>query len=193
LTARDRPRSWRSPSPPKRAWRNVWRDGATRRSCGETSNPGGRRSLKAPKGAAEIAAEADREAASELDDTVGGAATGPAVNRQILASSAYAALRRVTIADPPQAVANRSSHAWHPVSSSHRRATHSRSLSSPLAEGGGSTRLASRSRVWTPRSYGRRRSNASTSAACVHKAQQRPVAGIHGAKPVDCSSGTRGA
>jgi len=48
--------SRRNPSPPRRAWRNPWRESATRQSFGETSHPGGRSPSRHPRGAAETAA-----------------------------------------------------------------------------------------------------------------------------------------
>lgn len=94
---------------------------------------------------------------------------------------------------PPQAVAGRCLRAWQPVSSSHRRATHSSSLSTLLAKSGCSTRLASKSRVWTPRSHWRCRSNASTSAAYVHLSTVATSCRIGGCQPVDNCRDTRGA
>jgi hypothetical protein len=106
-----------------------------------------------------------------------GAVKALTIARQLLASSAYTAPRRVTIEEPPQAVVDRSANGWQPVSSSRRRSTHSRSLSTLLAESGCSTRLASKSRVWTPRSHWRCRSNAvdlGGSCASKHYSDQLP-------------------
>jgi hypothetical protein len=163
------------------------------KAFGETSHPGGKKSLKAPQGCRRDRSGGRSRSGVRVGRHRGVAAKSLAENRQFLATSAYAALRRVTIEDPPQAVADRSWHAWQPVSSSRKRATHSGSLSAPLAESRCSTRLASKARVWTPRSYWRCRSNASTSAARVLLSTAATSCRIGGVKPVDNLPGTRGA
>jgi hypothetical protein len=94
--------SRRSPCPPRRAWRNPWRESATRQSFGETSYPGGRSPSMHPRGAADTAAEAITKQRPEVGRHRGAAAKTLARNRQFLASGAYAAPRRVTIESPPQ-------------------------------------------------------------------------------------------
>jgi hypothetical protein len=157
----------RSPCLPGKAWRSLWQERASRQSFGETSHPGGRSPSRHPRGAAKTAAVAGHEATSRSGTTPMGAA-------RVLAETANSWRRalmqrraghdRATTASGGGSLLAREQ----PVSSSRRRATHSRPLSALLAESECSTRLASKSRVRTPRSHWRCRSNASTLAAYVH-------------------------
>jgi len=85
---------WRSPRPPRRAWRSPWRESATRQSFGETSHPGGRSPSRHPRGAAETTAEDGSRDNIPDGTTPRRCNEGAGGDRQILASSAYAAPRR---------------------------------------------------------------------------------------------------
>jgi hypothetical protein len=132
--------------------------------------PGWQKSLKAPQGC-----RRDRSGGGSRGNVPGGttplgAAGELTVNRQFLASSAYTAPRRSRSRNHRKRWRIAALLAWQLSRPTRRRTTHSKSLSTPLAKSGRSTRLASKSRVRTPRSHWRCRSNASISAACVHKA-----------------------
>jgi len=70
--------------------------------------PGWQKSLEAPQGCRRDRSGGISRGSVRVGRHCGGHSKGPAENRQILATSAYAALRRATIVVPPQAVADRS-------------------------------------------------------------------------------------